>query len=191
MLIESKSSENVARIVAEVKEELKSSVTKHNEDTVRLLRELHEDMLETSDSKILESIVQNQSALTAKSVVDTLRTDPAFSRTQSDFTLASPAHPPRSKDFEDKVIDRLAGFVIEMEKISGVANEVLSSVKDLKVSKRFVTSFSAPFVFISMNRTSLFVWSLNPTGHNIFSVTAGCFPRRLLGEAGASTETSS
>jgi len=44
-------------------DELKASVTKHNEDTMRLVRRLHEEILETSDVKILESAIQNQSAL--------------------------------------------------------------------------------------------------------------------------------
>ena len=47
---------------------------------MRLVRRLHEEILETSDVKILESAIQNQSALTAKSVVETLRGDGSFSK---------------------------------------------------------------------------------------------------------------
>ena len=50
------------------------------QDTMRLVRRLHEEILETSDVKILESAIQNQSALTAKSVVETLRGDGSFSK---------------------------------------------------------------------------------------------------------------
>ena len=50
---------------------------------MRLVRRLHEEILETSDVKILESAIENQSALTAKSVVETLRGDAAFTRPAS------------------------------------------------------------------------------------------------------------
>ena len=50
---------------------------------MRLVRRLHEEILETSDVKILESAIQNQSALTAKTVVETLRGDGSFSESST------------------------------------------------------------------------------------------------------------
>ena len=136
-IAESRTSDDVTKIVADVKagqDELTSTVTKHNEDTMRLVRRLHEEILETSDVKILESAIENQSALTAKSVVETLRSDPVFSRNSSDLGGHSIVAT-RPKDFEDKMIGHFAGFVGQMEKISGTVAQVLSSVEDIKQSR--------------------------------------------------------
>jgi hypothetical protein len=119
MVTDSKNSCDVTKIIEELKmcqEEVKSTVTKHNEDTVRIVRRLHEEILETSDVKILESVIENQSALTAKNVVDSLRTLPAFSRIPGEVSSGSSILPTRPKDFEDKMIGHFASFVSQVSK---------------------------------------------------------------------------
>jgi hypothetical protein len=135
MLTDSKvPSDDISKIVSDVKscqEELKVNVSKHNEDTLRLFKRLHEEILEANDVKLLESAILNQSALTAKSVVETLRGDASFARLS---TTDGAAHvsADRPKDFEDRMVGHFAGFVGQMEKISGVSAEILNSVEDLK-----------------------------------------------------------
>lgn len=103
---------------------------------MRLVRRLHEEILETSDVKILESAIQNQSALTAKSVVETLRGDLNFSRSSTDV-IAGINSKHVGKDVEDRIVGHFAEFVKELEKISGISAEILNSVEDLKQLNRY------------------------------------------------------
>jgi hypothetical protein len=70
---------------------------------------------ETSDAKILESVIENQSALTAKSVVETLRADASFAKTTSPDLAALSAKLP--KDSDDRLIGHLAGVASQAIKI--------------------------------------------------------------------------
>ena len=132
--------DEVTKIVSDVKTcqaELKANVAKHNEDTLRLFKRLHEEILESNDVKLLESAIQNQSALTAKSVVETLRGDSSFSRL-STTDGAVQVLEGKTKDFEERMVGHFVGFVGQMEKISGISTEILNSVEDIKQLTRFV-----------------------------------------------------
>ena len=97
---------------------MKAGVTKHNEDTMRLVRRLHEEILETSD-------------------VETLRGDLSFSRSSTDV-IAGINSKHVGKDVEDRIVGHFTEFVKELEKISGISAEILNSVEDLKQLNRYL-----------------------------------------------------